>query len=100
MLIHFKPRKSLQRRFIDKAIFAVAVVQPLCTVPQILVIYGRRNASGIAISSWLLYIVFDLLWLWYGICEKQKAVIISAIMFTLMEGMVVVGALMYGGVWA
>lgn len=92
-------RMSLQRKVINKSIFAVALVQPLSTVPQAVTIYTRHNATSISIMSWVLYVVFDLMWLWYGINEKQRAIIVSAAMFSFLEGVVVIGALMYGGKW-
>lgn len=91
--------KSLQHRFIDKFIFVVALGQPLANVPQIIAIYSHRSAHDISISSWVIFIVFDFLWLWYGLAEKDKAVIVSALMFASLESTVVVGALLYGGTW-
>jgi uncharacterized protein with PQ loop repeat len=90
---------SPQRRFINRSIFAVALLQPLGTIPQIIAVFSRRDASSISITAWTIYVAFDLMWLWYGIDEKQKAVIVSALLFSLLEGVVLVGAIMYGGTW-
>lgn len=86
----------LQRKIIDKMIFAVAAIQPLGTIPQIITIYTQRNATSISLTSWAIYIVFDILWLWYGLADKQKAVIVSAVMFALLESAVFLGGLLYG----
>jgi uncharacterized protein with PQ loop repeat len=88
-----------RKRFIDRAIFVVAAVQPLGTIPQIYTVFRTHDASSISISSWAIYIVFDIAWLWYGLVEKQKAVIVSAVMFTVLEGCVLLGAIRYGGTW-
>lgn len=96
---HPKPKESLQKTFINRIIFVVAALQPLGTIPQIVTVYKNHNATSIAISSWLLYVIFDLLWLWYGIVNKQKAIIVSAILFTALEGTVAVGGFLYGGSW-
>ena len=90
---------TLERRFINRIIIVVAALQPLGTIPQIIAVYSHRDASSISISSWLIYIVFDMLWLWYGISERQKAVIVSAVLFTIVEGLVAIGGFMYGGRW-
>ncbi|HSX34700.1 MAG TPA: hypothetical protein VLF62_03605 [Candidatus Saccharimonadales bacterium] len=90
---------SPERKFINKIIIPVAIIQPLGTIPQIIAVFGHHDGSSLSISSWLLYLVFDILWLWYGFSEKQKAVIASAITFTIMEGAVLTGALLYGGRW-
>lgn len=94
-----RPKMPLQRRAIDKIIFAVAATQPLGTIPQIITVYSRHNATSISITSWILYVAFDLLWLWYGVAEKQKAIIVSAVLFTIFEGTVAIGGMLYGGSW-
>ena len=94
-----RPARPLQRRIIDFIIVPVAAIQPLSSVPQIITVYSRHDASSISLSSWALYEVFNLLWLWYGLAEKQKAVVISAVMFFILEGLVLVGGFLYGGVW-
>jgi uncharacterized protein with PQ loop repeat len=94
---HHRVAAIPKKRFIDRAIFIVAAVQPLGTIPQILTVFRTHDGSSLSISSWAIYIIFDIAWLWYGIVEKQKAVIVSAVLFSLLEGMVLVGAVMYGG---
>lgn len=89
----------LQRRVIDKIIFAAAALQPLANVPQIIAIYSHRSAHDISISSWVIFVVFDILWLWYGLAEKQKAIIVSAVLFIVLESTIIVGAIIYGGTW-
>lgn len=92
-------KSSAQHRFIVRAIIVVAATQPLATIPQVIAVYRTQDATSIAITTWLVYLVFDILWLWYGLAEKQKPIIISAVLFTLFEGLVLVGALLYGGTW-
>lgn len=91
---------SLQRKVINKSIFLIALVQPLSTVPQVITVFSSHNATSLSILSWLLYVIFDLAWLWYGIDEKQKAIIVSAAMFSFLELLVLIGAILYGGHWS
>jgi uncharacterized protein with PQ loop repeat len=90
---------TLEHRTINKAIFVVAALQPLGGVPQIIKIFKTHNAVSISISTWMIFEVFNLLWLWYGLANKQKAVIVSAVLFTITEGAVMVGGLLFGGSW-
>ncbi|HEY2003654.1 MAG TPA: hypothetical protein VGH44_00895 [Candidatus Saccharimonadia bacterium] len=99
MPVKSKQKWPLQRRVINKVILAVAVIQPAGTIPQIVKIYSTHNASSISMLSWGIFVVFDAMWLWYGLAERQKAVILSGALFTLLEGIVVVEALLYGGSW-
>jgi uncharacterized protein with PQ loop repeat len=99
---HHKPLPqpvSPDRRLVNKLIIPVAVLQPLGTIPQIVTVFSHHDGQSLSVSSWGLYLLFDMVWLWYGISEKQKAVLVSAIMFTIMEGAVLLGALLYGGKW-
>ncbi|HKR81375.1 MAG TPA: PQ-loop domain-containing transporter [Candidatus Saccharimonadales bacterium] len=90
---------TLEKRVINKAIFLVATAQPLGGIPQVIKLFTTRNAVSISISSWVIFVVFDLMWLWYGLANKQKAIVVSALLFTLMEGAVLVGGILFGGSW-
>jgi uncharacterized protein with PQ loop repeat len=90
---------SLDRKVINRIIIPVAVIQPLATIPQIVTVFSHHDGTSLSIWSWLIYSVFDALWLWYGISERQKAIIVSGLLFTVLEGAVFVGALLYGGKW-
>jgi uncharacterized protein with PQ loop repeat len=90
---------SLQQRMINRIILVVAIAEPLGTIPQIVTIFLHHDASGLSIPTWIIFEVFNLLWLWYGLVERQKAVIASAALFTILEGIVLAGALAYGGRW-
>lgn len=94
-----RPHKPRSSHVIDRLILLVAFVQPLSTIPQIITIYAHQDAHSISFITWGLFILFDIMWLWYGIAEKQLPVLVSAIMFTLMEGAVMLGAILYGGTW-
>jgi uncharacterized protein with PQ loop repeat len=85
---------------IDRLIYVAAVAEPLANLPQVFTIYSLRNASGVSITSWILYMVFAAIWLWYGIHTKQRPMIIAAMLFLATDLAVVMGALMFGGtVW-
>jgi uncharacterized protein with PQ loop repeat len=94
-----QPDWSRQRKFVNRATLVVALVEPLGTVPQIATIFRTRNAAGVSISTWLLFVLFSLTWLWFGVVERQKVVVISSIVLALTDGIVVVGGLLYGGKW-
>ena len=100
MLMPRRPYKlPLQRRIIDKMIFLAATLQPLANVPQIIAIYSHHSAHDVSISSWIIFVAFDWLWLWYGLAEKQKAIIVSATLFIALESTIIIGAVTYGGTW-
>lgn len=98
-LNHKRSRHVYQGKFIDRAIYFAAFVEPLSTVPQVYAIFVTKSAAGISISTWATYVFFSFLWLWYGIVHKQRALIVAEVLFIVTEGLVVVGGLMFGAHW-
>jgi uncharacterized protein with PQ loop repeat len=88
-----------RKRIIGTGIYVVAAIEPLGVVPQIYAIFSRHNASSVAILTWISFVVFDIAWLWYGWEANQKPLVIFSALFILLELLVVVGALIYGGRW-
>jgi uncharacterized protein with PQ loop repeat len=91
-----RPLAKKPKHIIDRLIFFVALTQPLAAIPQIIAIYTRQDAHSLSLLSWIIYLVFDIMWLWYGVTDKQRAVIVSAVMFATLDGFTLVSAFIYG----
>lgn len=94
-----KSRHVYQGKFVDKAIYVAAFVEPATTVPQVMAIFRTKSAAGISMISWVSYLLFSILWLWYGIVHRQKALIIAYALFAITEVLVLIGGVMYGAQW-
>lgn len=81
--------------FLDKFLVMVAIVAPLMTLPQIVKIFTERNASSISLFTWLMYTIFDLPWIVYGIVHKEKPIIITYTLWALVNSMVIVGYIIF-----
>jgi uncharacterized protein with PQ loop repeat len=92
-------KRTLRSIFINRGIYIVAAVEPLGVIPQLYTIFSRRDASHVSILTWSSFVLFDLVWLWYGWEAKQKPLIISSAIFTLLELLVVIGAVAFRGYW-
>ena len=95
--IHTKnqnPKKF--KKTIDYLIYAVAILAPIMTIPQVLKIWVYQNASGISLISWTSYLIFAFVWLSYGIVHKEKPIIITNILWIIMKIFVVIGTIKYG----
>jgi len=91
-----KPKKEL---FIDKIILIVAIVEPLFTLPQVILIFRNKDASDVSIITWLGFNLMTLIWIWYAIIHKEKIVLIYQLLFFIINCFVIIGALIYGGQW-
>ncbi len=70
-----------------------ATIEPIATIPQILELWQKHNASGVSLITWLFYSITSCIWLAYGIIKKDKPLIVSGSLWVLSQGLVVVGIL-------
>jgi uncharacterized protein with PQ loop repeat len=93
--------KTKQKRqyVVDKIILAVAILEPICTLPQAIGIYRDKDASGISILTWVGFNILTIIWIWYAITHKEKIVLIYQSLFFIFDTLLIVGAIMYGGQW-
>lgn len=83
------PHPIKWKRSLDKIIYVIGIVGPLMTLPQIYPIWSTQKAVGVSIFSWLAYMVIALVWLIYGIVHREKPIIITNILWILLEFLVV-----------
>ncbi len=79
----------------DQLVLAVAIIEPLSTLPQIIETYSTHNVESLSLLSWLLYIAASLIWLVYSIKIRNIPLIASSIMWVSAELVLIVGILMY-----
>lgn len=92
-------KKQRHPLFIDRLTFTVALIEPAITIPQLYVIFRDKTAEGIALSSWVGYQLFTIVWLWYGIAHKDKVIIVYQIMWLVLQQIIIIGGIMYGAKW-
>ncbi len=106
-LHHFHKRKRISRgepyphpnkwkRLMDKLIYIVIFVGPIMTIPQVITIWFERNASGVSVLSWMSYLFVSICWLIYSLLHREKPIIISAVIWIILEIMIVLGIVIYG----
>ena len=91
--------KKPKAKLVDKLIYIAVIIEPVVTLPQAIQIFRSGNAESISIFSWLGYDLLTIVWVWYGLAHKDKAIVIYSILSAIVQTSVVVGALLYGGKW-
>lgn len=74
---------------------AVAIIEPIMTLPQIYGVWIKHEAAGVSISTWTLYATSAIVWLLYGLQLKDKPLIISSALWILMDSAVAIGVVIY-----
>lgn len=93
---HPYPARSAYLRLLDKIVFAVGIVGPIFTIPQLWLIFIGHDAHGVSALSWGAYAVLDLPWLLYGIAHRERPIIFTYLIWLILNTVVCVGALLYG----
>jgi uncharacterized protein with PQ loop repeat len=83
------------KRVIRHMVLAMAVIEPLMTIPQILEIWVKQQAAGVSSLTWGFYLLSAVIWTIYGLQIKDKPIIIASILWIVMESAVLVGTLIY-----
>jgi uncharacterized protein with PQ loop repeat len=91
-----KQAKSPYISFLDKLTFIVGVIGPFTVLPQIYSIFSTKSAAGVSLTTWVLIFIVTFPWILYGVAHKEKSIIVSFILWEVVNLSVVVGVLIYG----
>jgi uncharacterized protein with PQ loop repeat len=91
-----KQPKSPYITFLDKLTFIVGVIGPFTVLPQIYSIFSTKSAAGVSLTTWALIFIVTFPWILYGVAHKEKSIIVSFILWEIVNLSVVVGVLLYG----
>ncbi|HQU08192.1 MAG: hypothetical protein B7X04_03835 [Parcubacteria group bacterium 21-54-25] len=89
-------KNSSYIKALDNITFVAGIAGPFTVLPQIWQIFTTHQAAGVSATSWTLMFIVTFPWIFYGIAHKDKAIIISFILWEVVNLIVVVGAVLYG----
>lgn len=87
--------KKHQKTIIDKSMSIAAVIHPLSAVPQVYSIYSTQDVSGISLLTWLGFMLLGLIFLSYGILHKIRPLIVTQVLWFIVDFLVVIGVIIY-----
>ncbi len=90
-----KQKKTPYIVFLDKLTLVVGIIGPFTVLPQIYTIFSTKSAAGVSATTWALIFIVTFPWILYGMAHKEKNIIISFILWEVVNAAVVVGALLY-----
>jgi uncharacterized protein with PQ loop repeat len=90
------PHPNKWYRFMDKAIYLVAISGPLVTIPQILKIWIEQNPTGVSIISWTGYLIGAFFWITYGFMHNEKPIIVANLLWIVLTSLIITGVFIYG----
>lgn len=91
---HHRLKRTKQKsKTLEQAMLIVAIFEPLMTIPQIIDIYSHPGEGHISVLTWVLYAVASLMWLVYGLYNHNKPLILTGVLWLIMEILVIAGIL-------
>lgn len=88
--------KSNSMKLIDNLAYLAGILAIIFTFPQIIKIFSTHDATSISLWTWVAYTALSLVWIVYGFAHKAYPIAVTYIMWFIVDGLVVLGTLMYG----
>lgn len=88
-------RTRVNKKHVEIFALVAGIVQPIITLPQIIIIYGNQSASDVSLLTWLGYLFFGVTFLVYGLVFNLKPIWVGQIIWVTMQLITVVGILIY-----
>ena len=92
--LHKKKKQRVPYTSLDYLVYIISFVGPILTIPQIYDVWIRKDFS-VNVITWGSYIIIEMIWLYYGIINKVRPIILSNCLWILVNGLVILGALLY-----
>ena len=70
------PHPHKFKGFIDHLVYVVGILGPMFGAAQVYKIWSTQNAAGVSLLMFGSHIVFNLVWLIYGIIHKEKPIVL------------------------
>lgn len=80
----------------ERMALVAGVAYPLSAVPQAVSIYAHHNASGLSLVSWLGFTLIELVFLFYGLVNKLRPLILTGFMWLAVYAFIIFGIVYYG----
>jgi uncharacterized protein with PQ loop repeat len=90
------PRGSATVTGLERVLRGMSAFTLLMTLPQVITIWGRREAHGVSLLSWATYLLAASLWFVYGVRKRDKTIYLACIGWILLDVAIVVGIVLYG----
>lgn len=89
------PSQSVSNILLNEFAYVLGIVGPFVSLPQLYSVWIEHDTSGVSILSWTAFALLSMFWCYYGLRHREKPLIISQALWTVMNFLVVAGVLIY-----
>ena len=84
-----------RRHIINAVVMVTGILGPLASVPQAWQIYSTCSAAGVALLTWVLFLIYNSTMIIYAIVHRLLPILISNIVWIILEVIIITGILIY-----
>lgn len=99
MAFHYHLFKYLRQKknatAVDKLMATAAVLHPITALPQVILLYSNKDASGLSIFMWIGFLILGVIFMAYGIAHRLKPYILMQILWLVIDIAVIIGIIKY-----
>lgn len=89
------PSADAFKRWFDYLMYIVAIGGPLAMVPQVIQLFTSKDAIGLSLLTWGMWLLFSGMWFIYGIIHKEVPMMISQGLYIVLHVILISGIFMY-----
>src|SRR5437016_12537097 len=78
-------QKSSTVAIFNHVMYAVALIAPLMTLPQVWEVWIKQQTGGVSLLTWSAYAATSFLWVIYGFANHEKPIILSQLPLFFLE---------------
>ena len=73
-----------------------AIVHPLMALPQVYTIYSTQETGNVSLLTWFGFMLLGSVFLAYGIVHRIRPLIVTQVLWFIVDFLVVLGVVLYG----
>ncbi len=95
---YFGPDNSSSKlkKILEFMIYFVGLLGTILTIPQAYRIWTTHNVTGDAMVSWLALTLFTPFWILYGLLQKKRSLVMTYVVWFVINLIVVIGIWVFG----
>ncbi len=82
-------------KVLDTVVYLAGMLGPAFTVPQLYLIYGTGQVTGVSPITWGAYALLNIPWILYGIVHKEPVIQMTYTLWFIVNSAVVIGVFLY-----
>ncbi len=88
-------RKKKTRDTLDYVVYFFSFATPLFEVPQAIEIFTHQSAQDVSVWTWAFFCIDNFVWIAYAVRERIKPMLITSILYEMVEIAVLIGIILY-----